>query len=145
MWSTCSIDTGHSRTQAPQVTQSQTTLSVTAFGTSGAGSKPSAPRTSGGPSSNTWSRRAMISSFGDSSLPVVQAGQTSWQRPHSVQEKVSSVCFQVRSGTVPAPKRISSSGTSKRSGSMPAAARACAPKKTLTAAVAMCRCFECGR
>ena len=59
----------------------------------------------------------MIKSFGESSLPVVQAGQTSWQRPHSVQEKVSSVCFQVRSGTVPAPKRISSSGTSKRSGS----------------------------
>ena len=35
MWSTCSIETGHSRTQAPQVTQSQTTLSVTAPGTSG--------------------------------------------------------------------------------------------------------------
>ena len=117
MWSTCSIDTGHSRTQAPQVTQSHTTLSVTAFGTSGDGSKPSSPRISLGPSSNTWSRSAMIKSFGDSSFPVVQAGHTSWQRPHSVQEKVSSVCFQVRSGTVPAPKRISSSGTSKRSGS----------------------------
>ena len=117
MWSTCSIDTGHSRTHAPQVTQSQTTLSVTAFGTSGEGSKPSSPRTSLGPSSNTWSRSAMISSFGESSLPVVHAGHTSWQRPHSVQENVSSVCFQVRSGTVPAPKRISSSGTSKRSGS----------------------------
>ena len=32
MWSTCSIETGHSCTQAPQVTQSQTTSSVTAFG-----------------------------------------------------------------------------------------------------------------
>ena len=117
MWSTCSIDTGHSRTQAPQVTQSQTTSSLTAPGTSGAASKPSAPRTSAGPSAKTWSRSAMISSLGDSSLPVVQAGQTSWQRPHSVHEKVSSVCFQVRSGTVPAPKRISSSGPSKRSGS----------------------------
>ena len=53
MWSMCSIETGHSRTQAPQVTQSHTTLSVTAFGTSGAGSKPSAPRTSAGPSSKT--------------------------------------------------------------------------------------------
>ena len=74
MWSTCSIDTGHSRTQAPQVTQSQTTLSVTAPGTSGCASKPSSPRSSGGPSSKTWSRRAMISSFGDSSLPVAQAG-----------------------------------------------------------------------
>ena len=35
MWSTCSIETGHSWTHAPQVTQSQTTSSVTAFGTSG--------------------------------------------------------------------------------------------------------------
>ena len=39
MWSTCSIDTGHSRTQAPQVTQSHTTLSLTAPGTSGAASR----------------------------------------------------------------------------------------------------------
>ena len=59
----------------------------------------------------------MISSLGESSFPVVHAGHTSWQRPHSVHENVSSICFQVRSGTVPAPKRISSSGTSKRSGS----------------------------
>ena len=34
MWSTCSIETGHSCTHAPQVTQSQTTSSVTAAGTS---------------------------------------------------------------------------------------------------------------
>ena len=34
MWSTCSIETGHSCTHAPQVTQSQTTSSVTAPGTS---------------------------------------------------------------------------------------------------------------
>ena len=31
----------------------------------------------------------MIRSFGDSALPVAQAGQTSWQRPHSVHENVS--------------------------------------------------------
>ena len=59
----------------------------------------------------------MISSLGESSLPVFQAGQTSWQRPHSVQEYVSMICFQVMSFTVPAPKRISSSGTVKSSGS----------------------------
>ena len=86
----------------------------------------------------------MISSLGDSSLPVVHAGHTSWQRPHSVQDIVSSVCFQVRSGTVPAPKRISSSGPSKRSGSSRPRARVRA-KKTLTAAVAMWRCLEWGR
>ena len=144
MWSMCSIDTGHSRTQAPQVTQSQTTLSVTAPGTSGCASKPSSPRSSGGPSSKTWSRRAMISSLGESSLPVAHAGQTSWQRPHSVHENVSSVCFQVRSATVPAPKRISSSGPSKRSGSSRPRARV-RVKNTFTAAVAMWRCLEWGR
>ena len=37
MWSTCSIDTGHSWTHAPQVTQSQTTSSGTALATSGVG------------------------------------------------------------------------------------------------------------
>src|SRR5207245_4792275 len=35
MWSMCSIPTGHSRTHAPHVTQSHTTSSVTAVGTSG--------------------------------------------------------------------------------------------------------------
>ena len=54
----------------------------------------------------------MITSFGESTLPVANAGQASWQRPHSVQENVSSTCFQVRSAAVPAPKRMSSSGTS---------------------------------
>ena len=117
MWSTCSIDTGHSCTQAPQVTQSHTTSSVTAFGTSGVGSKRSPSRSSCGPSAKSWSRRPMMSSFGDSSLPVFHAGQTSWQRPHSVHETVSIICFQVRSAIVPAPKRRSSSSPSKSSGS----------------------------
>ena len=43
---------------------------------------------------------------------MANAGQASWQRPHSVHEKVSSTCFQVRSFGWPAPKRSSSSGTS---------------------------------
>ena len=43
MWSTCSIETGHSWTHAPQVTQSQTTSSVTALARAGVGSNaPSA-------------------------------------------------------------------------------------------------------
>ena len=32
-----------------------------------------------------WSRRSMISSFGESGLPVFHAGHCDWQRPHSVQ------------------------------------------------------------
>ena len=84
----------------------------------------------------------MIRSFGESALPVVNAGQASWQRPHSVQEKVSSISFQVRSAIVPAPKRsFSSSSSSKRSGSSRPRARV-RPNQTLIAAVAMCRCLE---
>ena len=142
MWSTCSIDTGHSWTQAPQVTQSQTTSSVTAFGTS---AESSPPASAAGPSANSWSRMPMISSFGESALPVAYAGHTSWQRPHSVHDIASSICFHVRSATVPAPKRRSaSSSASKSSGSMRPRARV-RPKKTLIAAVAMCRCLEWGR
>ena len=63
MWSTCSIATGHSCTQAPQVTQSHTTSSVTALGTSGGSSSPAAEQPVR-PSANSWSRRPMISSFG---------------------------------------------------------------------------------
>ena len=86
----------------------------------------------------------MISSFGESSLPVAYAGHASWQRPHSVHEKPSSTSFHVRSATVAAPKRISSSGTSKRSGSSrPRAPRP--PEPDVHRGVAMCRCFEYGR
>ena len=53
----------------------------------------------------------MISSFGESSLPVAYAGQTSWQRPHSVHDIVSIICFQVMSATVPAPSRIALSSS----------------------------------
>src|SRR5690606_23194584 len=34
---------------------------------------------------NRWSRRSMITSFGDSGLPVFHAGHWLWHRPHSVQ------------------------------------------------------------
>ena len=40
-----------------------------------------------------------ISSFGDSGLPVFQAGHCDWQRPHSVQVEKSSRPFQVKCST----------------------------------------------
>ena len=89
----------------------------------------------------------MITSLGDSDLPVAHAGQASWQRPHSVHEYVSSTCFQVRSLAVPAPKRRSSSATSSSSnvsGSRRPPARV-RPNHTLIAATKMCRCLERGR
>ena len=45
----------------------------------------------------------MIRSFGDRIFPVAYAGQTSWQRPHSVHENESTISFHVRSPTVPTP------------------------------------------
>ena len=126
----CSIDTGHASTHAPQVTQSQIDCSGTPLPTIGSVL-----------CANTWSRMPMIRSFGDRIFPVAYAGHASWQRPHSVHEKPSSTSFRVRSKIVAAPKRSSSSGTSKRSGSSRPRARVRA-NHTFTAAVAMCRCFE---
>ena len=85
----------------------------------------------------------MIRSFGDRIFPVACAGHASWQRPHSVHENASTTSFRVRSAIVATPKRSSSSGTSKRSGSSRPRARVRAIH-TFTAAVPMCRCFEYG-
>ena len=65
----------------------------------------------------------MIRSFGDSSLPVAKAGQTSWQRPHSVQDIVSSICFQVMSASVPEPNRSAASSSDLEVERLEAAAR----------------------
>ena len=46
-----------------------------------------------------WSRSDMISSFGESGLPVFQAGHCDWQRPHSVQVEKSSRPFQEKCST----------------------------------------------
>ena len=46
---------------------------------------------------NAWSRRFMISSFGDSGFSVFHAGHWDWQRPHSVQVAKSSMPFQEKS------------------------------------------------
>ena len=54
----------------------------------------------------------MITSLGDSGLPVFQAGHWDWQRPHSVQEVKSSKPFQVKSSILPTPSGASSSSSS---------------------------------
>ena len=63
---------------------------------------------------NRWSRRSMITSLGDSGLPVFHAGHCDWHRPHSVQVAKSSMPFQVKSSTLPRPKTWSSSGSPGR-------------------------------
>ena len=88
----------------------------------------------------------MISSFGLSGFPVAHAGQTSWQRPHSVHEKRSSSCGRDRSAAVAAPNRISASGASRSISSFSSLPLgAVLADHTLGAAVMMCRCFEAGR
>src|SRR5262249_6753697 len=55
----------------------------------------------------------MISSFGESGLPVFQAGHCDWQRPHSVQVEKSSRPFQENCSTWETPKTSSSPGSVK--------------------------------
>ena len=143
MWSTCSMSTGHCSTQAPQVVHDQSTsgsitppsssvptsgraasaialagtpasCSAVAFSLPSASSPPPASRY--GAFAAAWSRRLMISSFGDSGLPVFQAGHCDWHRPHSVQVEKSSRPFQVKFSTTPTPKTSSSAGSSKSIG-----------------------------
>jgi hypothetical protein len=55
----------------------------------------------------------MITSFGDSGLPVAHAGHWLWHRPHSVQVAKSSIAVHLKSSTLPTRKcrpRGSSSG-----------------------------------
>ena len=76
MWSTCSIETGHAWTHAPHVTQSQTDSSGTVVGHDRIVAL-----------GEHLVAQAHDQSFGESTLPVANAGQASWQRPHSVHEK----------------------------------------------------------
>lgn len=65
------------------------------------------------------SRRLMISSLGESGLPVFQAGHCDWQRPHSVQVEKSRMPFQEKCSTWETPKTASSAGSSKSIGAPP--------------------------
>ena len=91
----------------------------------------------------------MITSLGDSGLPVFQAGHWSWQRPHSVQVAKSSIPFQVKSSTLPRPKTSSSPGSSKSIGLPPDVIGSSGPSalgsrlvSTFSGARKMCRCLE---
>src|ERR1019366_3049289 len=145
MASTCSMSTGHSSTQAPQVVQDQSTSGSIVVGTKVATSLLLVPDRSRSAEANMFSRSPMMSNFGLSGLPVVQAGQTDWQRPHSVQVAKSSICFQVKSSILPAPKTVSSLTLSiSMSGVLSRPPSALGRRETpiLTGAKKMCRCLE---
>ena len=92
-----------------------------------------------------------MSSFGDSGLPVFQAGHCDWQRPHSVQVAKSSRPFQVKSSILPRPITASSSSSSRSSkssglpstyiGSSGPRALGRRENATLIGARKMCRCL----
>jgi hypothetical protein len=94
----------------------------------------------------------MISSLGDSGLPVFQAGHCDWQRPHSVQVAMSSMAVHLKSSTLATPKTSSSGSASSRSRTLPLLIIGSSPPRavpsglrlvsTLIGAVKMCRCLE---
>ncbi len=91
----------------------------------------------------------MITSFGDSGLPVFHAGHWLWHRPHSVQVVKSSMPFQVKSSILPRPNTSSSPGSSKSIGLPAEVIGSSGPSAfgsrlvdTFSGARKMCRCLE---
>ena len=90
----------------------------------------------------------MITSLGESGLPVFHAGHWLWQRPHSVQVAMSSMPFHVKSSIFPRPNTSSSPGSSKSIGFPPEVITGNGPSafgnrlaETLIGATKMCRCL----
>ena len=107
------MSTGHCSTQAPQVVQAHNASgsmtppasaepisgrSDSAVADAGAADL-SSPARSHGAFAYAWSRSERMTSFGESGLPVFQAGHWDWQRPHSVQVVKSSRPFHVNCST----------------------------------------------
>ena len=105
--------TGQFSSQALQVVQAQTSSAVMRSNRLLApivisGSRLRGGVTDGLPVAAITSPVLSTISRGSSDLPVACAGHTAVQRPHIVQESVSSSCFQVKSSMVDAPKLSSS-------------------------------------
>ena len=137
MWSTCSIDTGHACTQAPQVTQSQTDSSGTA---SGRERRLALPEDVCAQSHDDELRRERLA--GRERRAGVLAAAALGAREgveHLFPGQIGG-----RAGAEPEVLLALPFLGSKRSGSSRPRA-AVRPNQTLIAAVAMCRCLECGR
>jgi len=150
MWSTCSIETGQACTQAPQVTQSQTTSSVTAAGTKRRGLVvlPGALRVE--------QLRALLEDL------VAQAHDQQLRRQRFARrERRAGVLAATALGAGEGVEHLLPGQVGDGAGAEPqllvldALLVECSgsrrprarvrPNQTLTAAVAMCRCLECGR
>ena len=94
----------------------------------------------------------MISSLGDSGLPVFHAGHWLWQRPHSVQVAMSSMAVHLKSSTLATPNVSTSGSASSSSRTLPSLIIGSRPPSatpsglrlvsTLIGATKMCRCLE---
>ena len=103
-----SIFTGHISSQARQLVHAQSSSPVTLSNIEFAeivisASTPNGGETTGSPVAAMTSPVFRTISRGSKDFPVAWAGQTLVQRPHMVQESVSSNCFQVKSSMVEAP------------------------------------------
>ena len=144
--STCSMRTGQPSTHQPQVVHCQTASSGMALSTSGrlsasrarsrasesaesdASTPPVAPpraarcapaaAASAVSAMAIWSRSPSMKCLGERVLPVMDAGQNSMQRPHSVQDSGSRRWRQLRSLRDLAPKTSSSPGAGSASRSI---------------------------
>ena len=112
----CSISTGQSFWQAPQVVQVQISPSVKVAGTSSGRSSRFFPTRALSPASRAFSMLNRII-LGERGLSLAKAGQASWQRPHSMQAKASRLSFQVKSAVFSTPK--TSDFSRSRAGSSP--------------------------
>jgi hypothetical protein len=83
----------------------------------------------------------MISSLGESGLPVFQAGHCDWQRPHSVQVEKSSRPFQENCSTWETPKTSSSPGSVKSIGLPPDVIGCSAPSAVAPSALRLKKMF----
>jgi hypothetical protein len=86
----------------------------------------------------------MMSSFGDSGLPVFQAGHWLWHRPHSVQVYMSRKRLNPKCSRAPTPRMSSSpiASTSIFSASSLPSAFGCRANSTFGMTVNTWRCFE---
>ena len=135
----CSISTGQSFWQAPQVVQVQISPSVKVAGTSSARSSRFFATSALPPASRAFSMLKTII-LGERGLSLAKAGQASWQRPHSMQAKASRLSFQVKSGSFSRPKTSDFSRSRGASSPLGVDRR----RKTLNGPANMCRYLEWG-
>ena len=108
-------------------------------------SSPTGGDTTGSPVAAITSPTFSTISRGSSGLPVILAGHTDVQRPHTVHASVSKSCFQVKSSTVEAPNVSSSVSIRFGRGFIAPFGRSWSARYMFIGDVIMCRNLVVGR